>query len=364
MGAAIVKNTNTGALLAVGGLGLLAGRALRERMKAADLTGQVALVTGGSRGLGLLLAREFARAGCKIAICARDTEELTRAADALREGGATVFPVTCDVSDEAQVAAMIAQVTNHYGQVDILVNNAGQIAVGPVQEMTARDFGEMMNVIFWGTLHPTLAVLPQMRARRSGRIVNITSVGGKVSVPHLLPYSAAKFATVGFSEGLRSELARDGITATTIAPGEMRTGSYINATFKGNQEREFAWFALGDNLPFSSIDAERAAQLIVAATRRGEAERILTAPAAIASVLHGIAPGFTADVLSLVNRAILPAPPDKEGSDTKADAGSVAVRGAEIEPRERAMFQRLLGFGKSASRRFNERGMVDLKAHG
>ena len=253
------KRENRGALLAVGGLGLLVGRALRARMKMADLTGQVALVTGGSRGLGLLLAQEFACAGCKIAICARDTEELARASDALREDGATVLSVTCDVSDEAQVAAMIAQVTAHYGQVDILVNNAGQIAVGPVQEMTARDFGEMMNVIFWGTLHPTLAVLPQMRARRSGRIVNITSIGGKVSVPHLLPYSAAKFATVGLSEGLRSELARDGITVTTIAPGEMRTGSYINATFKGEQEREFAWFALGDNLPFSSMDAEHAA---------------------------------------------------------------------------------------------------------
>jgi len=284
-----------------------------------------------------------------------------RHADALREGGATVLPVTCDVSDEAQVAAIIAQVTVHYGQVDILVNNAGQIAVGPVQEMTAHDFGEMMDVIFWGTLHPTLAVLPQMRARRSGRIVNITSVGGKVSVPHLLPYATAKFAATGFSEGLRSELARDGITVTTIAPGELRTGSYIKATFKGDQEREFAWFALSDNLPFNSMDAEHAAQVIVTATRRGDAERILTAPAAIASVLHGIAPGFTSDMLAFVNRAILPAPPDN--GDMTDETESVAVRGAVIEPREGAVFQRLIGFGKSASRRFNERGVVAINAH-
>lgn len=336
------------ALLA-GGAGWVLWRSLVPRLRAADLTGEVALVTGGSRGLGLLLAREFARAGCRVAICARDTAELDRAKAQLATDGVDVHTVVCDVSDEAQVAAMIADVTRHYGRVDILVNNAGIIGVGPVQQMTAADFGEMMNTIFWGTLHPILAVLPQMRARASGRIVNITSVGGKVSVPHLLPYSTAKFATTGLSEGLRAELRRDGVTVTTVAPGEMRTGSYIQATFKGQQAREFAWFALGDNLPFSSMDAERAARVIVQATRRGEAERILTVPAVLASVAHGVAPGLTADALALVNRYGLPAP------TSPADTGK--ERGETVERRiENPAFHALLGFGKSAAARFNQRG--------
>ena len=218
--------------------------------------------------------------------------------------------------------------------------------------MTARDFGEAMNTIFWGTLHPTFAVLPQMRERKAGRIVNITSVGGKVSVPHLLPYASAKFAATGFSEGLRAEVARDGITVTTIAPGELRTGSHVNATFKGDTDREFAWFSISDNLPFISMDAEEAAKVIVDATKRGDAERVLTLPAAVASFAHGIAPGLTTDVLALVNRYGLPAPNGTKGME--------AEQGTEIEPREGPVVQRLLGFGKSASRRFNERGTTAI----
>ncbi len=334
--------------LLVGSTGYVLWRSLVGRLREADLTGEVALVTGGSRGLGLLLAREYGRAGCRVAICARDAEELDRARTWLAAEGIEAHTVVCDVGDEAHVAAMIADVTAHHGRVDILVNNAGQIQVGPVQQMVADDFREMMHTIFWGTLYPTLAVLPQMRERGAGRIVNVTSVGGKIAVPHLLPYSAAKFAATGLSEGLRAELKRDGITVTTVAPGEIRTGSYIHATFKGDEEAEFRWFALGDNLPFNSIDAERAARIIVGATKRGEAERILTAPAVIGSFMHGVAPGFTSDVLALANRYGLPAPTNP------ADTGK--ERGETIEARvSNPVFDTLLGFGKSAAARFNQR---------
>src|SRR5581483_5724484 len=152
--------------------------------------------------------------------------------------------------------------------VDILVNNASIIQVAPVEALGPREFQHAMAVNFWGVVHPTLAGLPRMRARRRGRIVTITSIGGKVSVPHLLPYGAAKFAAVGFSEGLRAELARDGISVTTIVPGLMRTGSILNAVFKGPHRAEFAAFSVLGSLPLVSMDAERAARQIVAATRR------------------------------------------------------------------------------------------------
>ena len=160
--------------------------------------------------------------------------------------------------------------TERFGRMDVLVNNAGIISVGPAQAMTRQDFAEAMDVDFWGTLNPILAVLPQMRERRGGRIVNITSIGGKVSVPHLLPYSCAKFAATALSEGLRAELARDGIVVTTIVPGLLRTGSYDQALFKGDHAGEYDWFSVSDNLPGQSISAERAAREIVRATRRGE----------------------------------------------------------------------------------------------
>ena len=161
-----------------------------------------------------------------------------------------------------------------------------------------------MAIIFWGAVYPTLEVLPQMRARRAGRIVTITSIGGKVSVPHLLPYSAAKFAVTGFSEGLRAELARSGIAVVTVVPWLMRTGSHLNAEFKGQHRREFGWFSLGATLPGVSISAEKAARQIVGAIERGDAELILGWQASLVARVHGLMPGLTADVLGVVNQQL------------------------------------------------------------
>ena len=312
----VTKNTRS-ALLVGAGLAV-AGHFLAQKWREADLRGQVVLITGGSRGLGLALAREFAKHGCRLALCDLAEDALTRAKADLLECGAEVFTSVCDVTDPAQLARLNDAVTAHYGQINILVANAGIISVGPVQNLTRQDFKEAMNVNFWGVLNSILAVLPQMQARKSGRIVTITSIGGKVAFPHLLPYACAKFAATGLSEGLRAELARDGIVVTTIAPGLLRTGSYLNVPFKGDKPREFAWFGLGDNLPGASISAERAAREIVQATRRGEAERILSVPANLLSGLHGLLPGPTADLLTLVNNLFLP--PPSEAADAAASA--------------------------------------------
>jgi short-subunit dehydrogenase len=117
-----------------------------------------------------------------------------------------------------------------------------------------------------------LAALPVMREQSHGRIVTITSLGGKIAVPHLVPYCAAKFAAVGFSEGLRAELGRDPVTVTTVVPGLMRTGSHVQALFTGQADKEFTWFSLGASLPLVSMDAERAARQIVEGVRRRGAE--------------------------------------------------------------------------------------------
>jgi NAD(P)-dependent dehydrogenase (short-subunit alcohol dehydrogenase family) len=314
------------------------------RRDEADFRGKVALITGGSRGLGFLLAREFAQQGCRIAICARDPEELDTARKELERQGAEVFSVTCDITDRQAVERMVRDVTRQFGSVDILVNNAGIIQVGPLASMTVADFQEAMDVMYWGVLYPTLAALPQMQERRSGWIVNITSIGGKLSPPHLLPYNSAKFAAVGLSEGLRAELARDGISVTTVVPGLMRTGSHLNAFFKGKQEREFTWFSLGASLPFLSMDAERAAAQIVSAARRGTAEEILSTPATIAVRFHGVFPGLTTDILGIVNR-FLPTSSGPSGRD----------RGQDVDRRIGSqLLDSLTAFGRSAARRFNQ----------
>jgi short-subunit dehydrogenase len=173
--------------------------------------------------------------------------------------------------------------------------------------MTLDDYRNSINTHFWAPYFTTMAVLPSMQSRRSGRIVNISSIGGIISVPHLVPYSVGKFALRAFSQGLRSELLKDNVYVTTVCPGLMRTGSPRNAFFKGKNEAEYAWFSISAGLPVSSIGAERAAREIVDACERGKSEVVLSVPAKFAAKFHGIFPGVTADVLSLVNQ-LLPGP--------------------------------------------------------
>lgn len=296
----------TAGALAAAGLGYLGYRAV-QRLREQSLAGEVALVTGGSRGLGLLIARELADEGCRLAICARDEVELQRARKELADRGAEVIAVRCDVADERDVRSMIERVRETYGRIDLLVNNAGIIQVGPIETMTREDFERTMAVNFWGTVHTTLAVLPEMRERGRGRICNITSIGGKVAVPHLLPYDCAKFAAVGFSEGLHAEARKDGIFVTTIVPGLMRTGSPVNALFKGRAREEMAWFSLGDATPATAMSAQRAAKRIVAAIQRREAYVTLSWQAKLLRALHDAAPGATTEILAIVDR-MLPRP--------------------------------------------------------
>jgi NAD(P)-dependent dehydrogenase (short-subunit alcohol dehydrogenase family) len=325
------------------GMGLVTARRLRTRE--ADLHGEVALVTGGSRGLGLLLARELGRAGCRVAICARDEGELARARERLGREGVATLAIACDVADPEAVERLVGAITERWGPVGVLVNNASIIQVGPMPTMSRQDLADAMDVNFWGTVHPTLAVLPRMRERGRGRIVNVTSIGGKVAVPHLLPYTAAKHATVGFSEGLAVELAREGIRVTTVVPGLMRTGSYLNAVFDGDRRAEFTWFSLGATLPGVSMDAERAARQIVRAMRRGERERILSLPAALLARVHGVAPATTLAVLDTVNRLL----PSADGRVLGA------VRGHQVARDMRApVLEAVTRLGRTAARRFHQ----------
>jgi short-subunit dehydrogenase len=197
---------------------------------------------------------------------------------------------------------MVSEVQEHLGPVDVLVNNAGIIQTGPVESMTLEDFKEAVDTHLWGPLYTTLAVLPEMKQRGEGRIVNIASIGGRVSVPHLVPYSASKFALVGLSDGMRAELAQDGIKVTTVCPSLMRTGSPRNATFKGDHEKEYAWFYVSDSLPGLSVNAERAARRILEGCRRGDAEVLVGLPAKLAAVARTLAPNLTAQLLAHVNR--------------------------------------------------------------
>lgn len=290
--------------LALGLAGFAGARALVRRSRRMDLDGRVVLITGGSRGLGLLMARAFALRGARVAVCARDGAELQRAKQMLAKEALPLWTAECDVTNREQVRDWVGSVRSDVGQIDVLVNNAGIIGVGPQGLMTVEDYERAMATNFWSAVYATGEVIDGMRARRSGRVVNVTSIGGKVAVPHLLPYSASKFAMVGWSSGLRAEVMRDGVYVSTIVPGLMRTGSPRNADFKGKHRTEYAWFTIMDSLPITSMNAQRAAERIVRASEFGEAEVVLSIQAKIATTVAGLFPGMTSEVMGWMNRAL------------------------------------------------------------
>jgi NAD(P)-dependent dehydrogenase (short-subunit alcohol dehydrogenase family) len=260
------------------------------------------VITGGSRGLGLVLARKFAREGARVALLARNKEELRRAEMDLSGRGAEVYGVPCDVRKKEHVDQAVAMIVQRFGSVDVLINNAGIIQVGPFEHMTQGDFEDALAIHLFGPLFTTMAVLPHMRRKQAGRIVNISSIGGKIAVPHLLPYTVSKFALVGLSDGLRSELRKDNIFVTTVCPGLMRTGSPGNALFKGKHREEHAWFAIADSLPVISMDVRRAARRIIRACRYGSARLILGTHTKAAVLLNEIFPEAAANLLAMANR--------------------------------------------------------------
>lgn len=305
--------------LGAAALALAAGRIAIEaanRRRAMKLHGATAVVCGASRGLGRSVALELARRGvAKIGICARHEHDLDNVAAELVRMGVHVCAEACDLSSQEEAERFIGSVCARLGPVDVLVANASTIAVGPVATWTKADFDEAMSSIFDTSLNPVLAAMPAMRKRRKGTIALVTSIGARVGVPHLAPYCAAKFATLGLAESLRAELADDGVHVLSVVPGLMRTGSHVHAEFKGNQESEYAWFGMSATAPFISIDADRAARRIVSAIARGKVELSFTPESRLAPFVRTLTPTLWAEVMAMAAH-FLPRPPVAPASET------------------------------------------------
>ena len=312
------------------GVALAAAR--RQLLTNAEaLSGKVVVVGGGTRGLGLAIARELLRHGARVAICGRSPESLARAEGVLTAGSRrSVLAATCDLRDERQTAAFLDRVTRELGPIDVLIANAATIDVGAIESLTVADFETSLRDIFISAVSPTLAALPAMRRRGSGSIALITSIGGRLGVPHLAPYSAAKFALVGFAEALQAEVAQDGVRVLTVMPGLMRTGSHVHARFHGDSARELLWFGASALVPLVSIDADRAARYVVRAIARGDRFLTFTPLARLGAWFHDAAPAAWSRLFSVVGY-LLPRAHDtgagaREGSELLARSSSLWIR--------------------------------------
>ncbi|WP_422924405.1 SDR family NAD(P)-dependent oxidoreductase [Singulisphaera sp. PoT] len=325
---------------ALAGAGAIWGtRAYLRYRRRIGLADRVVIITGASSGHGLLVAREAAEKGAHLVLAARKAEDLKQAeAELLRLGARSVLSVPTDVTKPDEAKNLIDRAIERHGRIDILINNAGIITVGPVESMTLDDFHQAMATNFWGVVHTTMAVLPQMKAQQFGRIGNVVSVGGLRAVPHMLPYTASKFALSGFTDGLRSELARDNILVTGIYPSTMRTGGHTHAWFKGKQEDEFTWFALGDSLPLLSTSAEQVAHRLWQAVCDGEPSVVVGWPARALVLLQNLLPNEIAEVIALADRYVLPASenldaPAKQGQDLEGTVPNLLNRAVPAKAR-------------------------------
>jgi NAD(P)-dependent dehydrogenase (short-subunit alcohol dehydrogenase family) len=276
-----------------------------------ELEGKVVVVCGGSRGLGRALAHELVRQKARVAICGRTRESLEQTRSWLESFGGSVLAEVCDLRHEDQTVSFLGRVSQQLGPIDVLIANAATIEVGPIEVLRPRDFDAAMSEIFGTAMHAALTVLPEMRARGRGTLAFIASIGGRLAVPHLAPYSTAKFAEIGFAEALAAEAAHDGVKVLTVTPGLMRTGSHLHAHFRGDAERELTWFGASAIAPLMSIDADRAAALIVRAIARGDRYLTFTPAARLGAWLHDAAPNLWAQIAAIAAQ-LLPRPDASE----------------------------------------------------
>ena len=333
-----------GLMLGAAALGLIA--IAKTRPPRYSFAGRVVLITGGSRGLGLVMARQLAAEGARVALMARDERELARAATTVSPAS-HVLVIPGDVRVPADCVRAVASTVAHFSRLDVLINNAGIIVSAPAGCTSVDDLRATMDVHFWGMIHMTSAALPHLLVRRQARIVNICSIGGKIAVPHLAAYCASKFAQGGLSAVLAEELRGRGVTVSTVYPGLMRTGSHLNARFRGDLQREFAAFALASGLPGVSMGAERAARLILAGVRRGRAEIVVPFTVRQIARLAAMAPNLVSTLMGWVNRAL----PD--GSEEQRSDPLGSTPGAEL--RLPAPVRSAIVLSERAATRNNER---------
>lgn len=289
-----------------------------------SFTGRRVVITGGSRGLGLLIARHLVDEGAHVALLARDATELDRArADLEARGARQVVTRVCDVREEPAVQSAIDFSASEMGAIDVLIHCAGVITVGPAQHMSKADYQESMDVHYWGAWHATHAALPHLHLAGQGRIVYVASSGGLIAVPHLGAYSNSKAALVSLGETMRAELSRDGILVTTVCPTTMRTGSHVNARFKGQHAKEFNIFSLLATLPLISQDADASARRVIEGCRHGDPYVFIPRPARLALLMKGLMPTLLHDTLALVT-SLLPRP-------VAPHEGDVTLEGWDIE---------------------------------
>jgi short-subunit dehydrogenase len=269
------------------------------------LEGRVAVITGGSSGIGLASAEHLARAGVKVVLGARRSDRLEQAVRAIVAEGGTAEAVTIDVAQEADVVRLVKRAHEAFARLDIMVCNAGFGYYGSVEEMPSEVMRRMMDVNFMGSFYGARAAVPIFRQQGQGHLILISSIVGKRGIPFMSGYSATKAAQAAFAEALRAEFAGSRVHVSTVFPVS------TTSEFRYAMERDFGHdvSGLGPKQPVEAV-----AQAIVNCVRRPRPEVYPHAKSRALAVLNAVAPGFTDRVVRRYGRRRVVKPATKTTS--------------------------------------------------
>lgn len=196
------------------------------------------IITGASQGIGKATALRFAQNGYNLVLAARHVDRLNATAEELKSIAPRVTAIPTDTREADQVKILIDRAISEYGSIDVLVNNAGVYISGPADAFSLEDWHTAIDTNLWGYIHTIHAILPHMISQGRGMIVNVSSSGGKVPIPYLVPYTTSKFAVAGLTQSLQSELSPKGITVCGIYPNLIKSDFMERAIFRGKDEED------------------------------------------------------------------------------------------------------------------------------
>ena len=255
-----------------------------------NLKNKKIIITGASSGIGKALAFELAEKGAHLVLTSRKIELLQKTADEIK----ATFPdspkpvsISCDISKKEEVKQLIKESINQLGEIDILINNAGIGVYGDIEKTTEEDYRKIMDVNYFGPIYSMFEILPYMKQRKKGMIINVTSLAAIYSVPYLGAYSASKAALVSLTQNLRAELSDSGVSFMIVYPGYTQTDFFKNEKKTGGARRPS-----GKYMP-----ARKVAKGIVRAIEKGKQDLIFTASGKALAIFQGIAPWLVRKVM-------------------------------------------------------------------